>query len=174
MKKFLFLLFIIIFVPLDSTSRCTSGFITIKAKLMDINEKPLKDVNGFGFINNSENIYYDKFYFENEKYGEPLDIYDENIYAKTDKDGNIIIKLFFNTWSMPEEIMNPHCNERIRRIDLFFFKEGYLPLRKVLLQVKDNIITDFPLEKVKIDIGTIKMKKIKSQKEIDEIIWKNE
>jgi len=155
-----------------SSAKCNSGFITVKAKIIDINHKPIKDVIAFGFINNLEDIYYDKLWSGYRPNLMHQMLEKEDVFFKSNKDGDIEIKLFFHSWSGPDNPQfMPHCDERIRRIDLVFFKEGYLPARKILLQVRDNIVTDFPIEKLIIDIGTVKMKDIKSSEEIENEIF---
>jgi hypothetical protein len=173
MKRILFFI-ALFFINNLIIARCNQGFITIKAKIITINGMPIKDVIGFGFINNSPEVYYHKLWLKIHPDEAILELNKGNEFSLSKADGDIEIKLYFNTWSKPEKIMEPYCEERIRRIDVIFFKEDYLPQRKTIFPIIEDIKVDYnkPLNNLIINIGNIKMKKIKTDKEKEDFIIK--
>ncbi len=175
MKKIFFLAIIFFLQSIILYARCSSGFITLEGKLLDQYGNPVEGALIFGFINNSNQIFYSKDRDEklSDKTTPCMDIEDELIYSKSQKDGSFKLKLFFDTWSWVEGISYDYCYERIRRIDIISLKEGYYPIRKVVLPIKEGIkinVIKLYKEEETIKVGEIIMTNIEECKKLIEDI----
>ncbi len=175
MKNILFSTIIFFIKSIMLYARCSSDYITLEGKLIDQYGVPVEGALIFGFINNSNQIFYsrDRNDIFSDKMMPCIGIEEDTILSKSQKDGSFKLKLFFDTWSRAEGISYEYCYERIRRIDIIFLKEGYYPARKVFLPIKEgvdiNIAKLFKGEET-IKVGEVIMTNIEECKKIIEDI----